>query len=101
MAGEACNLDEVKAVGRGEELCFGGVDVAGGGQAGDEEDVGAFAGGDALDDDGEAGWGGGDGLAEEWLSQQQDAGEEEQQDDNAEGFAEVDITAPWNYFSVQ
>jgi hypothetical protein len=77
----------VEAVGCGEEPGFGGVDVAGAGEAGDEEHVGAFAWGDAFDDDGEACGGGGDSLAEEWLSQQQDAGKDEEKDDEAKSGA--------------
>jgi hypothetical protein len=87
FSGEARDLNEVEAVGCGEELCLGGVDVAGTGEAGDEENVWAFAGGDAFDDDGEAGGSSGDGLAEERLSQEKDAGEEKQESDEAEGCA--------------
>ena len=79
FAGEACQLDEVEAVVCGEELGFGGVDVAGAGEAGEEEHVGGGAAGCAFDDDGEAGGRGGNGLggglcgrglAEERLAQQ-------------------------------
>jgi hypothetical protein len=87
LAGEACDLDEVETVGGGEELCFGCVDVARTGKAGDEEDVGAFAWRDSLDDDREACGRGGDGLAEDGLSQEQDAGEKKEKGDEAEGCA--------------
>lgn len=106
LSGEACQLDEVKAVGGGEESGLGGVDVSGAGEAGDEEDVGAFAGGYAFDDDREARGCGGDGLAEERLSQQQDAGKEEEKDDDAKSGAgcshqEAPWAVHWNYLSVR
>jgi hypothetical protein len=63
LSGEACDLEEVEAIGCGEEFCFGGVDVAGAGEAGDEKDVRCGAAGRAFDDDREAGGRGGDGLA--------------------------------------
>ena len=86
LACETGDLDEVKTVVCGEKLRLGGVDVAGAGEAGDKEDVSAFAGSDAFDDDGETGGRGGDCLAEERLSQQEDSGKEEEKGDDAEGF---------------
>jgi hypothetical protein len=101
LAGEACELDEVETIRGGEELCFRGVDVTRTGKAGDKDDVGAFAWRDALDDDSEACGRRGDGLAEDGLSQQQDAGEEKENGDKAESSARCGHgLAPWNYFSV-
>ena len=87
IASEARDLDEVDPVVCGEEFCFGGVDVARTGEAGDEDDVGAIAWRDSLNDDGEAGRGGDDALAEYWFSQQQNSGEEEKKSDDAKDRA--------------
>jgi hypothetical protein len=86
-------LDEVETVVSGEEFGFGGVDVAGAGEAGEEENVGGGAAGCAFDDDGKAGGRSGDGLggglwrvglAEERLAQQKDGCEEEEKREEAE-----------------
>jgi hypothetical protein len=86
LACETGDLDEVKAVVCSEKLRLGSVDVAGTGEAWDEEDAGAFAGGDAFDDEGETGGRGGGCLAEERSLQQQDAGKEQEKGDEAESF---------------